>query len=518
MFKKTGKIALMGGVLAAVSFGGSALTAVGAAPIQPTHAAVTVKASAPAVADKETAGRATDTTQAGTDKEAADGAEGSGDAETADGTSFGHDEADEETSDAEALAVLGGGVILAAGLGWLMAEMLVAMLRHVFDPPPDTLAVPWGFIALLGTGAVAGAVLASIVALSPCEGCRSARPFGRNREMNGLSPRSHQSFTSGLQSPAMSRVRPPARLTQVAAPLRKALAALVPVGALAMVVFLLMTRGGQLLAALVAVPPMVLVGAVSAHILTLVLRTEAWRTVLGASGARRLAPRAVHAANAGAFLAGTVQGQAAMPARIALLRRFGGADAPAVLRIALGDAPIVLFEVCGSAVLATIGSTAVGLIPGWVPWAMLGGALAILIALRALYGRFRDREIAAGLGVLADAGARNRLAAIVAGFTAMAFLRTLIVMAGFDLPTDPAHVCLVLFTMGAVGLLPLGIGTGPAAMVAALGTSNLVTATAAGTVVSAATVLAVLLYGGAVWAWRRPAELLPVPEVSTISP
>jgi hypothetical protein len=291
---------------------------------------------------------------------------------------------------------------------------------------------------------------------------------------------------------------------------------LIPAAALALVAYLLLTRGGQLAAALVAVPPVVIAGAVAAHFLTLALRTEAWRTVLGASAGRRLAPRAVHAANAGAFLAGTVQGQAAMPARIALLRRFGGADAPAVSKIALGDAPIVLFEVCGSAVLAAIGSTAVGLIPTWVPWAMLAGTISILVALRALYGRFRHRDIAAGLGVLAHPGARNRLAAIVAGFTAMAFLRTLIVMAGFDLPTDPAHVCLVLFTMGAVGLLPLGIGTGPASMVAALGTTNLVTATAAGTVVSAATVIAVVLYAGAVWAWRRLAGSLPVPELSAL--
>jgi len=301
----------------------------------------------------------------------------------------------------------------------------------------------------------------------------------------------------------MSSARPSARLTQTAAPLRKVLSALVPAGALAMVAYVFLTKGSQLAAALVAVSPVILLGAVAAHLLTLVLRTEAWRTVLGAAAGKRLSPRAVHAANAGAFLAGTVQGQAAMPTRVALLQRFGGADAPAVSKIALGDAPIVLFEVCGSAVLAAIVSTAVGMIPGWAPWALLGGALAILIALRAVYGRFRHRDIAAGLRVLAEPGARNRLAAIVAGFTAMAFLRTLIVMAGFDLPTDPAHVCLVLFTMGAVGLLPLGIGTGPASMVAALGTTNLVTATAAGTVVSAATVLAVVLYAGAVWVWRR---------------
>lgn len=298
---------------------------------------------------------------------------------------------------------------------------------------------------------------------------------------------------------------------RVGAPARRAFAALVPAAALVLVGYLLLTKGGQLLAALTTVPAWVLAGAVAAHLLTLVLRTEAWRTVLGAAGDWDLEPRAVHAANAGAFLAGTVQGQAAMPARVALLRRCSGPDAPAVSQIALGDAPIVLFEVCASAVLAAIGSTAVGMIPAWAPWAMLAGALAVLASLRFLYGRFRHRRIAAGLGVLAQPGARNRLALVVAGFTAMAFLRTLIVMAGFDLPTDPAHVCLVLFTMGAVGLLPLGVGTGPAAMVAALGTTNLVTATAAGTVVSAATVLAVLLYAGTVWAWRAlaplPAEL-----------
>lgn len=64
----------------------------------------------------------------------------------------------------EALAVLGAAVLLAAGLGWLMAEMLVAMLQHVFDPPPDHLAVPWGFISLLGLGAIAGAALAATAA------------------------------------------------------------------------------------------------------------------------------------------------------------------------------------------------------------------------------------------------------------------------------------------------------------------------------------------------------------------
>jgi hypothetical protein len=262
------------------------------------------------------------------------------------------------------------------------------------------------------------------------------------------------------------------------------------------------------LAAIGACPAWAVAGATTAHLLTLALRTEAWRTVLRGAGARALRPGALHAANAGAFLAGAVQGHAAMPARIALLRRYGGKESPEAAQIALGDAPIFMFEVCTTALLAAVASTAVGAIPAWVPWAMLAAAIAILVALRGLFCHFRDRRLVAGLGVLANADLRNRLALAVAGFTGLALLRTWIVLAAFGLPSDPAHVCLVLFTMGTVGLLPIGVGTGPAATVAALGTADLAAATAAGLVVSTATVLAVLIYAGVCWAWRA---VVPAP-------
>jgi putative ABC transport system permease protein len=64
----------------------------------------------------------------------------------------------------EAVAVLGAALALAAVLGLLLAEMLIAMLQHVFDPPPDQLAIPWSFLGLLAAAAVLGAVLAAVVA------------------------------------------------------------------------------------------------------------------------------------------------------------------------------------------------------------------------------------------------------------------------------------------------------------------------------------------------------------------
>jgi putative ABC transport system permease protein len=57
----------------------------------------------------------------------------------------------------EAALILGVGIVLAAGLGWLLSVLLVAMLQHVFDPPPDSLAVPWVFLAVLASAALLGA-------------------------------------------------------------------------------------------------------------------------------------------------------------------------------------------------------------------------------------------------------------------------------------------------------------------------------------------------------------------------
>src|SRR5439155_1414281 len=63
----------------------------------------------------------------------------------------------------EAALVLVGALVLAGLLGWLLAEMLVALLRHVFDPPPQHLTVPWGALAVLGGVAVLGFVVAAVL-------------------------------------------------------------------------------------------------------------------------------------------------------------------------------------------------------------------------------------------------------------------------------------------------------------------------------------------------------------------
>ncbi len=285
---------------------------------------------------------------------------------------------------------------------------------------------------------------------------------------------------------------------------RRVITALAPGLVAALLIgWILATRGDEVVAAIAACPPWVIVGATLAHASTLVLRTEAWRTVLAAGGNRGLESGVLHAANAGSFLVGTVQGHAALPARVALLRRLGGRDAPEVARVVLADAPIFMLEVCTSALLAGLAATAIPSIPVWAPIAMMLGAVAILLALRLAHLRFRHRPLAAGLAVLAEPGPRARLIAIVLAFTVAALVRTWLVLIGFGLPSGPADAALVLFSMGAIGLLPLSaLGTAPTATIAAMGTTDLSAAAAAGMVIGTSTVLAVLLYAGACWTWR----------------
>jgi len=64
----------------------------------------------------------------------------------------------------EAVLVLGAALSLAAGLGLLLALMLVAMLQHVFDPPPDALAVPWAYLGELTAAVVVATLLAVFIA------------------------------------------------------------------------------------------------------------------------------------------------------------------------------------------------------------------------------------------------------------------------------------------------------------------------------------------------------------------
>lgn len=61
----------------------------------------------------------------------------------------------------EVLIMFLGGSISGILLGTGIAQMLVKVLKGVFDPPPESLAAPWGYLALLAAAAVLSAALAA---------------------------------------------------------------------------------------------------------------------------------------------------------------------------------------------------------------------------------------------------------------------------------------------------------------------------------------------------------------------
>lgn len=62
----------------------------------------------------------------------------------------------------EALLMLIAGSLIGGALGVGVAHVLVKMLTGIFDPPPEGLAVPWAYLALLGVSAIASTVLAVV--------------------------------------------------------------------------------------------------------------------------------------------------------------------------------------------------------------------------------------------------------------------------------------------------------------------------------------------------------------------
>jgi len=59
----------------------------------------------------------------------------------------------------EGLLMLVGGGGIGTLLGFGIAQILVKVLTGVFDPPPEHLYIPWGYMAVLAATAIASTVI-----------------------------------------------------------------------------------------------------------------------------------------------------------------------------------------------------------------------------------------------------------------------------------------------------------------------------------------------------------------------
>ena len=66
---------------------------------------------------------------------------------------------------AEAGITTGAGLVTGAATAWILSNMLVKVLNGVFDPPPESLAVPWTYLAILLVVSLSATTLAAVLAI-----------------------------------------------------------------------------------------------------------------------------------------------------------------------------------------------------------------------------------------------------------------------------------------------------------------------------------------------------------------
>jgi putative ABC transport system permease protein len=62
--------------------------------------------------------------------------------------------------------IVASGAILGSVAGLGLAELLVKMLTHIFDPPPESLVMPWSYLVLLVAALVAATIVAVLSAIA----------------------------------------------------------------------------------------------------------------------------------------------------------------------------------------------------------------------------------------------------------------------------------------------------------------------------------------------------------------
>ena len=72
----------------------------------------------------------------------------------------------------EALFMLVPGIVIGGLLGLGVAQVLVKMLTGIFDPPPETLTIPWLYLAILCIAAVAAKTMPDSANADLALGCR----------------------------------------------------------------------------------------------------------------------------------------------------------------------------------------------------------------------------------------------------------------------------------------------------------------------------------------------------------
>ena len=287
-------------------------------------------------------------------------------------------------------------------------------------------------------------------------------------------------------------------------PWRRVIAVALPVVALGVLVAVLLGRRETFLAALDAAPLWLLACAVALQLLALLARSEAWRMCVGAAGST-ISRRGVFRASGIGGLAGILNGQVGIAARIAALRRSAPAQCPRVPTLVAAEVPIVAVEVALAALTSFTLLGPLGL-PWWAAVLCVAAAAGALAALSAL-SRRRTTGLWSGLAVLRRLDGRALIVGLVLIAVLAQIARNWLALHAIGVDASVFDAIAVLIALVALSQLPLGPSVGAAAVILILGANGVALAAAAGVLLSATGMAGTVCFGGWALADRlRPAH------------
>jgi uncharacterized membrane protein YbhN (UPF0104 family) len=254
------------------------------------------------------------------------------------------------------------------------------------------------------------------------------------------------------------------------------------------------------------------------QLVALLVRTEAWHLCISAAGGR-VKRRIVYRASSLGVLGSFVQGQFAVVARIAALRKSSPEVAPQVPTLIAAEFPILAVEASLAALTSFTLVGPLGL-PWWLPLLFVAVIGSIGLLMRRLAVR-KGRELWRGLAVVRRPREGSQLIGLVLIAVIAQIFRNWLLLHAVGIDASLFDAIAVLIAVVTLGTLPVGPSVGAAAAVLILGSAGVAATAAAGvllTVTGIAGGLCFAVWAAGDWLWARglrPNVRVPAPTTTT---
>jgi uncharacterized membrane protein YbhN (UPF0104 family) len=276
-----------------------------------------------------------------------------------------------------------------------------------------------------------------------------------------------------------------------------------PVVAAAALAAVVLNRRDTFFGAINAAPLWLLACAVALQLVALLARSEAWRVCVRAAGSTIPRRGVFHASGVGGLI-GIINGQVAVAARIAALRRAAPRQCPRVGALVAAEVPILAVE---AALAALTSFTLLG--PLGLPWwsaVLCVSVMAGVVVGLSVLSRRRTTGPWSGLAILRTLDGRGRILGLILVAVFAQITRNWLALHAIGVDASIFDAVAVLIAMVTLSMLPLGPSVGAAAVVLILGANGVALTAAAGVLLSATGMAGTLCFG----AWALADRLRPL--------